>query len=167
VHDAILVALTKRGARVVNAITNGSRYWRRVCVGVLAGGPLLAAGCVSPTAPPPPPAGGASTHLDYAAFAASVEPVLHRQGCDAGGDCHGGGPRGAFALSPAGAKDIRFDFDQASLQVNAVTPDSSRLLTKPLALAAGGTPHAFKPFATTADTDFVAIRAWILAGVTP
>jgi len=134
---------------------------------ILVGSPLVALGCVSPTAPPPPPSGGPPFTPSYEQFVATVEPVLQRHGCDAGGDCHGGGPRGALELSPSGAKNTRFDFDQVSLQVNPVSPDSSRILTKPLALAAGGVPHGVKPFASTSDSDYVAIRAWILTGVTP
>jgi hypothetical protein len=116
-----------------------------------------------------PPSGGQQLQLDYGQFAASVEPVLVRHGCDAeaGGDCHGGNIQGTFRLSPPGAKDARFDFDQAVLQTSVSRPDSSRLLTQPLALAAGGTPHPFKPFTAVTDTDFIAIRTWIEAGVRP
>lgn len=151
----------------VNTFTNSMRRPHRVALAILAGSQAFALGCVSPSAPPAPPSGGAAFHGDAGVFASVVEPVLQRHGCDAGGDCHGGGPRGAFELSPAGAKNVSFDFAQASLQVNPVAPDSSRLLTKPLALAAGGSAHAAKPFASTADSDYVALRAWILAGVTP
>lgn len=154
-----------RKAEYVNAFTKSMRNPRQCALAILVGSPLVALGCVSPTAPPRPPSGGVTFTPSYADFAAKVEPVLQRHGCDAGGDCHGGGPRGAFELSPSGAKDVAFDFDQVSLQVNPVTPDSSRILTKPLALDAGGAPHAVKPFASTSDSDYVAIRGWILAGV--
>lgn len=105
--------------------------------------------------------------LSYDQFVQAVEPVVIRHGCDAEGDCHGGGIRGTLQLSPPGAKDARFDFDQVVLQVSAHAPDSSAILTEPLALAAGGTPHPFKPFASTADSDYQAIRDWVLAGVRP
>ena len=105
--------------------------------------------------------------LNYDEFARTVEPIIIRQGCDAGGDCHGGGIRGTFELSPAGAKDAQFDFAQASLQVSASSPTSSPILTEPLALQAGGTPHSFKPLASTADPDYQAILQWILDGVAP
>jgi len=127
--------------------------------------PASLLGCVSPTAPPVPPGGGQQLVLSETEFDAQVEPVLVRQGCDATGDCHGGGIRGTFELSPAGATDSHFDFVQASMQVTITPRDSSRLLTQPLALAAGGTPHPYKPFATTTDSDYVAIRRWILDGV--
>jgi len=106
-------------------------------------------------------------NLDYATFVSEVEPVLERNGCDAGGDCHGGGIRGTLALSPQGAKDPAFDFVQVSRQVSVSDADQSPILTRPLALAAGGTPHPYKPFATTADTDYVTIQTWVHAGVNP
>ena len=127
--------------------------------------PASLLGCVSPTAPPPPPGGGQALVLSESEFSAQVEPVLVRKGCDATGDCHGGGIRGTFELSPPGAKDAHFDFAQASLQVTATDRDASPLLTNPLDLAAGGSPHPFKPFTSTADTDYVAIRQWIQDGV--
>jgi hypothetical protein len=103
--------------------------------------------------------------LSFTEFESAVEPILVRQGCDAGGDCHGAGIRGTFQLSPVGAKDVRFDFAQASLQVSGTSPASSPILTKPLALQAGGTPHSFKPLGSTADPDYQAILKWILDGV--
>jgi hypothetical protein len=122
-------------------------------------------GCLSPSEPTRPPGGGHVIELDYAQFAATVEPALQRRGCDAGGDCHGGGIRGTLELSPASAKDVHFDFDQIVMQVDPVNRESSAVLRRPLALNAGGTPHPYKPFATTTDTDYVAIHAWIMAGV--
>ncbi len=123
-------------------------------------------GCASPpTRPPAPPSGGHTLALSYTDFQSSVSPILERQGCDAGGDCHGGGIRGTFQLSPATAKDPVFDFDQVVLQVVPVERDSSPILTRPLAIAAGGTPHPYKPFNTAGDSDYMTIRAWILAGV--
>lgn len=151
----------------MSVFANSRRHRRRYALAILVGSPFVALGCASPTAPPDPPSGGHAFAPSYAQFQAQVEPVLQRHGCDAGGDCHGGGPRGALELSPAGAKNTLFDFDQVSLQVNAGTPDASPILTKPLALAAGGAPHGVKVFASTSDTDYVAIRSWILAGVTP
>lgn len=122
------------------------------------------AGCGAPTAPVAPPAGGVVRELDFARYETQVAPVLSARGCDAGGDCHGGGIRGTLALSPADAKDARFDFEQVALQVSAADPDGSPVLTEPLALAAGGTPHPYKAFADTSDAGYQAIRAWIRAG---
>jgi hypothetical protein len=126
--------------------------------------PGVVHGCAKPTAPVPPPSGGQTVQLDFAAYQQSVAPVLAAKGCDAEGDCHGGGIRGSLELSPPGAKDPQFDFDQVSLQVRAVDLDHSPILTEPLALAAGGTPHGFKPFASTADSGYQAIRTWIHGG---
>jgi hypothetical protein len=124
-------------------------------------------GCSAPTRPPVPPSGGQTVTLNYATFAANVEPILVEHGCDATGDCHGGGIRGTLALSPPSAKDVRFDFDQVSQQVWPATPASSPILTQPLAIAAGGTPHPVKVFASTSDSEYVSILAWIQAAGTP
>jgi len=130
--------------------------------------PLSLLGCSTPTAPTPPPSGGHSLLLDYNEFAQSVEPVLMQNGCDAaaGGDCHGGGIQGTLELSPTNAKDTRFDFNQVSLQVNPIERDSSRILTKPLAISAGGVPHTGgKVFAAISDSGYQAIHQWIMHGV--
>ena len=124
-------------------------------------------GCAAPTSPPAPPGGGTPLHLDYATFASAVEPILVAHGCDAGGDCHGGGIRGTLQLSPETAKDTLYDFRQVSLQVTSNFPDQSPILTRPLADSAGGTPHSVKVFADTNDTQWRTIRAWVRAGVTP
>lgn len=122
-------------------------------------------GCVSPAAPAKPPGGGQRLVLSFDGFKATVSPVLERNGCDAGGDCHGGGIRGTLQLSPVTAKDLQYDFDQITLQVYPTARDSSPLLRRPLAIAAGGSPHPFKPFSSTSDSGYVAIRGWIQAGV--
>ena len=129
--------------------------------------PGVVHGCSPPTGPPEPPGGGQRLTLSYEQFEQSVAPVLVQHGCDATGDCHGGGIRGSLELSPPGAKDMRFDFDQVVLQVSAATPDASPILTEPLAIEAGGTPHGVKPFASTADSGYQAIRQWILDGELP
>jgi len=127
--------------------------------------PGVVHGCSSPTSPAPPPGGGQTLLLSYADFEQNVSPVLESQGCSATGDCHGGGIRGSFELSPPTAKDLQFDFDQVVQQVSATNRDHSPILTEPLALAEGGTPHSYKPFASVSDADYQAIRAWIMAGV--
>jgi hypothetical protein len=124
-------------------------------------------GCASPAAPPRPPAGGTTLHLDYSEFASAIEPMLVAHGCDATGDCHGGGIRGTLQLSPPAAKDPQYDFDQIALQVTSSNPDQSPILTRPLAMSAGGTAHPLKVFADTTDTEYVELRGWVRAGVTP
>ena len=100
-------------------------------------------------------------------FASAVEPILTTRGCDAGGDCHGGGIRGTLQLSPQTAKDPAYDFAQVSLQVTSNFPDESPILTRPLADVAGGTPHSVKVWPDTNDAEWRTIRAWVRAGVTP
>jgi hypothetical protein len=103
--------------------------------------------------------------LDQERFATEVAPVLGRHGCDAGGDCHGGGIRGTLALSPREEKDLLFDFEQVSLQVDGEEPEASPILRKPLAAEAGGGPHSMTAFLTREDPDYRTILAWIEAGV--
>jgi hypothetical protein len=97
--------------------------------------------------------------LDFQAYQHDVAPVLVQYGCDAM-ECHGGGIRGTYQLS-AGASDPQYDFEQTSLQVNPYDKDQSSILSRPLA---GGLPHAYKPFASTSDPGYQAIRAWVYAG---
>lgn len=139
----------------------------RCALALLLALPAIGYGCASPTAPPAPPAGGGSLDLDFALFQQTVQPVLMQHGCDAEGDCHGGGIRGSLQLSPPAAKDDAFDFQQVSLQTSWADPENSPILTEPLAQAAGGTAHSFEPFATTADSGYVAIHDWVMDGVTP
>lgn len=127
--------------------------------------PPVAHGCSSPTAPPPPPSGGSRLELSFEAFVDSVAPLLARHGCDAGGDCHGGGIRGSLELSPQDDKNLRFDFDQVALQVTPGAPLESPILTEPLAAHAGGTPHGTKPFDSTDHPDYRTLRRWIESGV--
>ena len=97
--------------------------------------------------------------MDFARYEQDVAPVLTQYGCNAM-DCHGGGIRGTYELSP-GAADPTFDFDQTSMQVNPYDPDASPILTRPLA---GSAPHAYEPFADSTNAGYQAIREWILAG---
>lgn len=122
-------------------------------------------GCKSPTDALMAPGGGHVLQLSYPMFLSQVEPVIVREGCDATGDCHGGGIRGTLQLSPPTAKNPMYDYNQCILEVYATARDSSLLLTKPLALSAGGVPHSYKPWASTADTNYIAVRGWIQAGV--
>ena len=117
-------------------------------------------GTLSPT----PTGGGQERVLDYATFLTAVAPVLHERGCSASGDCHGGGIRGTFHLSPDHDRDPVFDFEQSVLQVDDLDPTASALLRKPLAVDAGGAPHAFTAFASIDDPDYRTILAWIDAG---
>ena len=124
------------------------------------------AGCdrASPS-DPAPPSGGRTYVLSYNTFTASVDPILSAKGCD-NLDCHGGGIRGTFQLSPPGAKDTSFDYQQACLQVAPADPKTSPLLLKPLAAECGGTQHgggAF--FFSLDDPDYVTLATWAESGV--
>lgn len=128
---------------------------------------LALVGCGSTQSPEPdpdPPAGGDQFVLDYARFASTVAPILAAEGCDAGGDCHGGGIRGSYELSPADDKDAQFDFEQTALQVAPYALLESAILRKPLAESAGGVPHSVKPFASTDDPGYQAILGWLEEG---
>jgi len=122
-------------------------------------------GCDHPsTTSPEPPGGGQSYALDFAVFESQVDPVLTAHGCD-NLNCHGGGIRGTFELSPFDAKNVTFDFSQSRLQVNGADPAASALLLKPLAEGAGGAAHGGgEAFASTGDADYQTLLAWIEAG---
>ena len=140
------------------------------CLSRVLGAAVLAASlgaCSGPESGPtgPDPArGGQERILDYDAFVAAVAPVFAAEGCAATGDCHGGGIRGAFALSPESDKDLAFDFQQASEQIDDLVPAASALLLKPLAEEAGGSPHGMVAFQNTSEAGYTAILAWIEAG---
>jgi hypothetical protein len=113
---------------------------------------------------PEPPGGGRTYVMSYDVFESTINPILSAKGCD-NLNCHGGGIRGTFELSPANDKDPAFDFRQSCLQVFPPEPAESPLLTKPLAAECGGVPHtggAF--FFSLDDPDYVAILTWIENG---
>lgn len=127
---------------------------------------LFLAGACSNPEEPRPPSGGDRFELSFERFTSEIEPILHAHGCAAEGDCHGGGVRGTFRLSPAATPDVDFDFHEASLQVDGYEPSRSPLLLKPLALEAGGAPHSAKPFTSVDDPDYQRLVAWVM-DVTP
>jgi len=130
---------------------------------VLAGGVVAACDHSSPTNPEPP--GVARRYvMNYDVFVNTVDPILSAQGCD-NLNCHGGGNRGTFDLSPYNDKDPGFDYTQASLQVFPGDPVRSPLIMKALAEECGGATHgggAF--FFSLDDPDYVAILTWIENG---
>ena len=132
-----------------------------ICAAVLA----ILGGCqkASTTDPDPPP-GGSKYVLDYSVFATQIDPIMTTLGCD-DVNCHGGGIRGTFALSPHNDKDVAFDFEQASLQVSPRNPPASALVLKPLDEACGGVGHGGGSFFHSLDDpDYLAMLAWIEAG---
>ena len=100
--------------------------------------PGIVHGCSSPTSPPVPPGGGHTLSLSFETFQQTIDPILTQHGCDtvAGGDCHGGGINGSLRLSPPGAKDAQFDFDQVRLQVSATAVDGLETMRPPSQQAA-------------------------------
>jgi hypothetical protein len=113
---------------------------------------------------PPPPLGNQTFVLSYSEFVATVNPILSQLGCD-NMNCHGGGDRAPFALSPPGNKDPARDFEQARLQVFPPDPAQSPLLLEPLAAECGGTDHAGGAFFFSfEDPGYVAILTWIENG---
>ena len=113
---------------------------------------------------PAPPGGGRTYVMSYDVFKSTIDPILSSQGCD-NMNCHGGGIRGTFQLSPPGDKDPGFDFNQACLQVFPPNPASSPLVMKPLAEECGGAAHGGGPyFFSLTDPNYVAILTWIENG---
>ena len=127
---------------------------------------LAMAGACEKASPndPDPPSGGERYVLDYNVFATQIDPIMTTLGCD-DVNCHGGGIRGTFALSPESDKDVAFDFAQASLQVSPQNPPASALVAKPLDEACGGVGHGGGSFFHSLDDpDYLAMLAWIEAG---
>jgi hypothetical protein len=144
--------------------------WREAAASMLVAGAsmflLAMAGACEKASPndPFPPSGRNQYVLAYNVFAAQIDPIMTTLGCD-DVNCHGGGIRGTFALSPENDKDVAFDFAQASLQVYPQNPPASALVLKPLDEACGGVGHGGGSFFHTLDDpDYLAILAWIEAG---
>jgi len=130
--------------------------WRAVlAMGTLGAG--LAA-CDRPTSPEPP-GGGRTIDLDYAYFAANVEPILQSRDCSTSG-CHGG--QGAGMLLLSGGSNPEADFNNVLNHTRPWAPATSPLLLKPLAVGAGGMVHGGGDiFADTTVTDYRTVLRWI------
>jgi hypothetical protein len=148
----------------VRSGVDSTRRTDRLGLGLLAMATLLVGCGDEPTPTTPIPEGGRYTILDYEQFEQTISPLLTTNGCDVGGDCHGGGIRGTFELSPVDDKDFAFDFAQVELQVSAYDPAESALLRMPLAEVEGGLPHPTEPFDTESHTDYQTILQWIQDG---
>lgn len=113
---------------------------------------------------PDPPGGGQNYVMSYNEFTTTIDPMLSQLGCD-NLNCHGGGIRGTFELSPPNDNDPSFDYEQASLQVFPPNPMESPLVMKPLAAECGGANHAGGSFFFSLDDpDYVAMLTWIENG---
>jgi hypothetical protein len=136
---------------------------RAIAALALLGSGALACNRSNP-ADPEPPGGGQAYVMSYDEFATTIDPILSKLGCD-NLNCHGGGIRGTFALSPASDNDPAFDYRQASLQVFPPNPVESPLVMKPLAAECGGATHAGGAFFFSLDDpDYVALLTWIENG---
>ncbi len=112
--------------------------------------------------------------LDQVAFAAAIQPILDTRGCSQAG-CHyrdksnpnTGGPGGSFRIfecsgAPCTPEELLANYDSAAGMANFANPTTSKLLTKPLALSAGGVQHlGGDVFLSTADADYAAVLGWI------
>lgn len=129
----------------------------------LLGCALVACDRASPN-DPDPPTGGQKYVMSYEVFANTINPILSSHGCN-NLNCHGGGIRGTFELSPPSDKDPVFDYEQASLQVYPPEPLESPLVMKPLAAECGGATHGGGSFFFSLDDpDYVAMLTWIENG---
>lgn len=151
---------------------------------VLAVLPLVSGACMQTNAPVP------AADPGLAAFACQVQPVLARS-CSAPA-CHGSSARHFKVVAPARMRlhdqypiaraglsqedveaglhprltdlELRFNYQQALGFVRLSDPvGSSQLLTRPLAMAAGGMRHApaADVFDSVSEPGFQAIARWI------
>ena len=136
---------------------------------------LLACGCA------PDPAPFSLAQPSAAQFAEQAYPVLLRD-CGFPG-CHGAMDRffrvfgpGRTRLSatadpsdPASAEEIQHSYDRARSMIDPSKPGYSLLLRKPLASSAGGAGHkgddalGRNVYLSSADPNYQALRAWVLA----
>lgn len=114
--------------------------------------------------------------LDYNRFISEIEPLLLTETYASPGPspmtcfaCHGDTSHAAFTAFPLRMNEPRQNFVEASRHVEVLSPDTSDLLLKPLAIAAGGTPHGLnandggEQFAnTTTDVAYRTIQQWIV-----
>ncbi|MFZ5861967.1 MAG: hypothetical protein ACOYXR_03850 [Nitrospirota bacterium] len=112
--------------------------------------------------------------LDQSVFATAIQSILDARSCSQGG-CHyrdkdnpnSGGPGGSFRVfdcsgNSCTADQLLANSDSAAGMANLANPTTSKLLTKPLALAAGGIQHLGGDiFMSATDADYVAILGWI------
>ena len=112
--------------------------------------------------------------LDQAVFEASIQPILDSRGCSESG-CHyrdkdnpnSGGPGGSFRIfdctgNSCSPDQLLANHDSAAGMANLSNPTTSKLLTKPLALAGGGVQHLGGDiFMSTTDPDYVTVLGWI------
>lgn len=112
--------------------------------------------------------------LDYERFRTQIEPLLltRTYASPVAGttcfSCHGSTSNAAYTAFPLTNGQTRSNYSEAARRVTLDRPDTSLLLLKPLAIAAGGTFHGpansgGEQFSnTTTDTAYTAIFNWIV-----
>lgn len=112
--------------------------------------------------------------LDDTVFAAAIQPILDVRSCSQTG-CHyrdksnpnTGGPGGSLRIydctgGSCTPEQLLANHDSAAGMANLPNPTTSKLLTKPLALSAGGVQHLGGDiFMNTTDPDYATILGWI------
>lgn len=113
--------------------------------------------------------------LDYERFRTQIEPTLLTQTYTSPSagvtcySCHGSTSNAAYTAFPLVLGQTRLNYIEAARRITLDAPDTSLLLLKPLALAAGGVPHGLmgndggEQFAnTTTDDHYALIFNWIV-----
>ena len=113
--------------------------------------------------------------LDYERFRTQIEPLLLTQTYNSPSvgvtcySCHGSTSNAGYTAFPLNLGQTRRNYIEAARQVTLDEPDTSLLLLKPLAVAAGGVPHGLlgndggEQFSnTTTDANYSAILDWII-----
>jgi hypothetical protein len=121
------------------------------------------------------PARAAQGVLDYNVFMSTIQALLLTRQYNSPSpgttcfSCHGSTTNAGYDAYPLYEGRPRDNFISTAREVTLSEPDTSLLLLKPLAIAAGGVPHglfgndAGDQFQnTTNDTAYSAIRDWIL-----
>jgi YVTN family beta-propeller protein len=108
--------------------------------------------------------------LDFDFYKARIEPIFttKRPGHARCVECHAGGTPMRLQPLPAGAAtwsdaDARINFQMVRARVSPGNPDASRLLTHPLAEAAGGDAHhdGGKHWTSKDDPEWQTLAAWV------
>lgn len=113
--------------------------------------------------------------LDYNRFMREIEPIITTTTFASPGptnmscySCHGISTHPAFTAFPLVLGQSRDNFTETVLRVDISAPDTSLLLLKPLALAAGGAQHGTgikdggEQFPTTQNGHYRVIQQWIV-----
>ncbi len=113
--------------------------------------------------------------LDYERFMRDIQPLLLTQTYNSPSpgttcfSCHGSTSDAAFTAFPLYQGSPRDTFISVAREIKLDQPDTSLLLLKPLAIAAGGLAHGFfgndagDQFQnTTSDPNYIKIRNWIV-----